>query len=232
MNKTLLALYGMKFNPFVQEVPVEALHVYPQLKDFFWRIENSLIREGGFALVSGDPGSGKSVALRLLSEQLSNIRDVNVGVLTRPSSGISDFYRELGEVFGVPLNVHNRWNAFKQLRERWMSHLHNTLIRPVLFIDEAQGVADSLFSELRLLTSAEFDSRQLMSVVLAGDKRLNDKLKSDELLPLGSRIRIRLNLYYTSIKQLKESLQYLLDAAGNASLMTVSSPNSREMNHF
>ena len=36
MNKDLLALYGMKFNPFIQEVPVEALHVYPKLKEFFW----------------------------------------------------------------------------------------------------------------------------------------------------------------------------------------------------
>jgi len=220
MNKELLALYGMKFNPFIQEVPVEALHVYPKLKEFFWQIENSLIREGGFALVSGDPGSGKSVALRLLSEKLSTIRDINIGVITRPSSGISDFYRELGEMFGVPLNAHNRWNAFKQLRERWINHVHNTLVRPVLFIDEAQGAAHCLFNELRLLTSAEFDSRQLMSIVMAGDKRLNDKLRSDELLPLGSRIRVRLNLDYSSISQLKESLQYLVDASGNPNLMT------------
>ena len=91
MNKELLALYGMKFNPFIQEVPVEALHVYPKLKEFFWRIENSLIREGGFALVSGDPGSGKSVALRLLSEKLSTIRDINIGVITRRKRSINPY---------------------------------------------------------------------------------------------------------------------------------------------
>ena len=88
------------------------------------------------------------------------------------------------------------------------------------YIDEAQGADHCLFNELRLLTSAEFDSRQLMSIVMAGDKRLNDKLRRDEILPLGSRIRVRLNLDYSSISQLKESLQYLVDASGNPNLMT------------
>jgi len=220
MNKRLLALYGMKFNPFIQEIPTEALHVYPKLEDFFWKIENSLVRDGGFALVSGDPGTGKSAALRLLSEKLSTLRDVQVGVITHPSSGLADFYRELGDIFDVPLRAHNRWNAFKSLRERWVSHLENTLLRPVLFIDEAQEAATCVLNELRLLTSMQFDSQQIMSVILSGDKRLNDKLRRDELLPLGSRIRMRLNIEYTSIPQLMETLKHLLEVSGNPNLMT------------
>ena len=67
MNKTLLALYGLKWNPFATELPIEALLVSPKIEDFFWRIEQTHVREGGFALIHGDPGSGKSVALRLLA---------------------------------------------------------------------------------------------------------------------------------------------------------------------
>ena len=220
MNKQLLSLYGLKYNPFTTAIPTEALHVYPELENLLWRIENNFVREGGFALLSGDPGTGKSAALRLLEEKLSNLRDIKVGVITHASARLADFYRELGDIFEVPLRAHNRWNSFKNLRERWRNHLETTLIRPLLFIDEAQGADHCLFNELRLLTSAEFDSRQLMSIVMAGDKRLNDKLRSDELLPLGSRIRVRLNLDYSSISQLKESLQYLVDASGNPNLMT------------
>lgn len=108
MSQELLALYGLKFNPFTPDVPVEALHTYAKLTNFCWRIEHSFRREGGFALVSGDPGTGKSVALRLLAEKLKSVRDVQVGVITHSLARLSDFYRELGDIFGVSLSIANR----------------------------------------------------------------------------------------------------------------------------
>ena len=179
-----------------------------------------MIREGGFALISGDPGSGKSVVLRLLAERLQQLRDITVGALTHPSSNLADFYREMGDLFGVELKPHNRWGGFKALRERWLTHLEGTLLRPVLLIDEAQEMQPSVLSELRLLSSTQFDSKTLLSVVLAGDARLHTKLRRDELLPLGSRIRIRLLMEYADRNELMACLKYLLDTAGNASLMT------------
>lgn len=220
MKTKLLGLYGLKFNPFAPEVPTEALHPYDRLEHFCWRIEHGFIREGGFALMSGDPGTGKSVGLRLLAERLKSIRDVHVGVLTHSSARLSDFYRELGDIFGVPLRAHNRWCSFKNLRERWLQHVDSTLLRPVLFIDEAQEMPVCVLNELRLLTSTQFDSRLLLSVILAGDQRLNDKLRRDELIPLGSRIRVRFNTEYASKEQLMQCLRHLLDCAGNPHLMT------------
>lgn len=220
MSKKLLAIYGLKFNPFTPDIPTEALHTYDKLEHFCWRIEHAFIQEGGFALISGDPGTGKSVALRLLEAKLAHVRDVQVGVLTHSSTRISDFYRELGDIFGVPLSPYNLWNSFKHLRERWISHMESTLLRPVLFIDEAQEMPTIVLNELRLLTSSQFDSRILLSVVLAGDQRLNDRLRRDELVPLGSRIRVRLNTEYASAEQLQQSLQHILSHAGNPNLMT------------
>src|SRR6266498_422781 len=169
MTKKLLALYGLKWNPFAAEVPLEALIV---------------------------------------------------GALTHPQSNVADFYRELGDLFGVALKPHNRWNGFKSLRERWLAHLDSTLLRPVLLIDEVQEMHPLVLSELRLLASAQFDSRALLSVVLAGDGRLIELLRRDELRPLGSRIRSRLSLEYASREELRACLDHLLDAAGNPTLMT------------
>jgi type II secretory pathway predicted ATPase ExeA len=72
MNQRLLALYGLKWNPFSPELPTEAIYVPPRLENFCWRIEHAQIREGGFAMIHGDPGTGKSVALRLLSAVVRN----------------------------------------------------------------------------------------------------------------------------------------------------------------
>jgi general secretion pathway protein A len=74
------------------------------------------------------------------------------------------------------------------LREKWLHHIENSLYRPVLLIDEAQQMSASAFTELRLLSSAELDSRSILTTVLAGDNRLAGRLQeqSSYLLPAAS----------------------------------------------
>ena len=220
MNQKLLALYGLKFNPFSPELPTTALYVTARVEQFCWRIEHAQIREGRFALISGEPGTGKSAILRLLAERLSRLPDVSVGAIAHPQSSIGDFYRELGHLFDAPISPHNRWAGAKVLRQRWVEHIDASLYRPVLLIDEAQEMSPAVLSELRLLASARFDSQPLLCVVHAGDQRLLDALRRDNLVPLGSRIRTRLATEHASRDELLACLDHLLADAGNASLMT------------
>jgi hypothetical protein len=121
--------------------------------------------------------------MRLLAERLARLADLAVGVIHHPQSNLSDFYRELGDIFGISMRVSNRWGGFKALRAR-------------------------------------FDSQSLLCVVLAGDARLLDKLRREEMIPLGSRIRTRLATEVASREEPMACLEHLLAAAGNASLMT------------
>jgi general secretion pathway protein A len=218
-RQRLLSLYGLKWNPFAPDVPVEGLLATPSMEHFAWRVEQ-LVPDGGFALISGDPGTGKSVALRILADRLGRVRDAVVGVLSRPQSGVPDFYRELGEVFSVKLSPHNRWGGFKVLRERWKSHVESSLLRPVLLIDEAQAMAPGVLSELRILSSAHFDTQHYLTVVLAGDSRLIELFRHEDLVPLASRIRTRLAIDYAPRQDLKALLAHTITQAGNAKLMT------------
>lgn len=220
MNTQLLAQYGLKWHPFSTEVPIEAIHVPAAVENFCWRIEHALVREGGFAMIHGDPGSGKSVVMRLLAERLARLPDLTVGAIVHPQCNLADFYREMGDLFGVALRPHNRWGGFKVLREAWFAHLDTTRRRAVLLIDEAQEMSPAVLSELRLMASARFDSHALLCVVLAGDARLPEKLRREELIPLGSRIRTRLATEPASRDTLTACLHHLMSQAGNASLMT------------
>jgi general secretion pathway protein A len=217
--KKLLALWGLKWNPFSPEVPSEALLATPAIENFAWRVEQ-LVQEGGFALVAGESGTGKSVALRIVAERLATLRDVVVGVLERPQSKPADFYRELGDIFSVKLSASNRWGGFKTLRERWRSHLASARLKPVLLVDEAQEMAAEVLSELRLLSSADFDATSLLTVILAGDGRLLERLRHPDLVPLGTRIRTRLHTEPAAREELLELLRHALAKAGNAALMT------------
>lgn len=218
-DATLRAVYGLKYNPFLPTLPSQALWCLPGVEAFAQRLE-SLTAHGGFALITGEPGQGKSKTLHWLSEKLAHVPDLAVGVMQRPQSSMGDFYRELGELFGVPLNPANRYGGFKSLRARWQAHCDSTLQRAVLLIDEAQEVSSQCLTELRLLQSSRFDSESLLFTVLCGDARLGERFRLPELLPLGSRIRARLPLGPLAPEILKEYLDFALTQAGHPQLMT------------
>jgi type II secretory pathway predicted ATPase ExeA len=218
MTKKLLP-WGLKWNPFSPELPSEALLASAKIENFAWRIEQ-LVQEGGFAMISGEPGTGKSVALRIVAGRLTAQRDLLVGVLERPQSKPADFYRELGDIFSVQLRPSNRWGGFRALRERWRVHLASTRLKPVLLADEAQEMAPAVLGELRSLSSADFDATSLLTVILSGDSRLPELLRQEELVPLGTRIRTRLQMETASREELLELLRHAMSTAGNPKLMT------------
>ncbi len=221
MNTTLHALYGLKWDPFKADIPTESLFIPPPVEHFIRRIELNHVQEGGFAMITGDPGTGKSCLLRLLSEKLNKVQGLSVVTFTHPQSTVRDFYHELGDLFDIPIKAHNRWHSFKSLREKWQQHIENNCIKPVLLIDEAQEMQISVMNELRLLNSHQYDSKNLLTVIFSGNESLRDRLRTTtSLLPLGSRIRKRLQMEHADSEQLLACLNHLLESAGNPMLMS------------
>ena len=220
MNNTdMRSLYGLKYNPFLPDIPPESLFKIPGSEQFFQRVQ-AMASQGGFALITGDPGLGKSKTLQSVAHRLEQNPDLTVGVMQRPQSALTDFYRELGELFNVGLSPANRYGGFKALRTRWKNHCQSTLLRPVLLIDEAQQVSTECLTELRLLQSHHFDSQNLLFTILCGDNRLPERFRTTELLPLGSRIGPRFALSPLSPEQLQDYLNFALERAGRPQLMS------------
>jgi len=215
-----LAALGLKYNPFTPDAPTSAMYPFPAVESFCFRVETLAKSHGGFALKFGKPGSGKSSGLRQLCARLSQIPDVVVNTITRPQASVHDFYREIGDCFGVPLTPHNRWNGTKSLRQKWLAHIDASLYRPVLIIDEAQEMSTKLLNELRLLASVDLDARCILTIVLAADEHFPSRLKLADLLPLDSRIRVRLPYLSQSPDVLAQVLRHALAEAGNPVLFT------------
>jgi general secretion pathway protein A len=218
-DKQLLALFGLKWNPFQADLPVDSLWRPPDMESFLLRVEN-LVMEGGFALVCGEPGLGKSKSLQLIAHRLRRLENVIVGVMERPQSSLGDFYREMGDIFGVNLSPANRYGGFKSLRERWQKYTQSSLLKPVLLIDEAQEMMTGCLNELRLLGSARFDSQCLLTTVICGDMRLPERFRTEALVSLGSRIKLRMQLEPYERGMLLDYLEHCLTQSGAPHLLS------------
>jgi general secretion pathway protein A len=179
-SKKLLALDGLKWNPFSPELPSEGLLVTPRIEQFAWRVEQ-LVQERGFALITGESGTGKSVALRIVAGRLAALRDVSVGVFERPQSETADFYRELGDLFAVKLKPHNRWGGFKALRERWRTHVASSRIRPMLLVDEAQEMSPEVPADEKVLSLFEPHTQVVPRFKAGKPVEFGRKIRLDEI---------------------------------------------------
>ncbi len=94
------------------------------------------------------------------------------------------------------------------------------LERPQSKTADFYRMAPEVLSELRLLSSADFDATSLLTMVLSGDDRLLELLRHPDLVPLATRIRTRLHTEAVAREQLAELLRHALAKAGNASLMS------------
>ena len=66
---SILSAYGLKWNPFLADIPLEGLVTTPRIVSFCLRLE-SLTLDGGYAMITGEPGTGKSALMRLVEERL------------------------------------------------------------------------------------------------------------------------------------------------------------------
>lgn len=209
--------FGLKWNPFDGETPSANLWSHDEHDEFIMRVQQ-LTKVGGFAMVTGTPGLGKSALLRSMKHQLSMGGKIKTNELSRPQSRLRDFYHEIGALYGVTLTGANRFGTFNRLREDWQGQIKNKRQRPLLIIDEAQELHPEVLLELRLLSSVDLDSRSIMTVVLAGDERLQTMMDRPEHRPIKSRIRVGLRLKEWESANLQEFLEHQLREAGRPDL--------------
>jgi len=216
-HKDLLSFYGLKWNPFSPGTPIDGLSLNKKIESFCWRVE-SIILDGGYSVLVGNSGTGKSITLRFLAHRLEEIKDLNIGIISRPQSSISDFYRELSDIYSISFKNNNRWNSYQSLRKKWLDHLNSGLFRPVLIIDEAQEMSVDVLNEIRLMSSVSLDSRIVLAVIFSGDLRLLEQLRQPQLIPLSSRIRVKQLQELASKNELELLLTEILSKAGNATI--------------
>lgn len=204
--------FGMKRTPFSKDISPSELFCHDQHAEALARL-TYIIKEKAIGVLTGEVGSGKSVALRALSSGLDGSRHTVVYFFCL--AGLRGFYSELvTSLGGTPrfLKAH----LIAQARDLIAAETEEKRKNLVVIIDEAHLLEPQILDEIRLLTNTDMDCASPFSLILSGQPTLAKKLHLSSLLALSQRVALRCQLKGLNLEQTAGYIRHHLSIAGRA----------------
>lgn len=151
-----------------------------------------LLQSPGVGLITGEPGVGKTAALRHVTRSLNPHR-YQVIYLAETDFGRVDIYRGLARALGIE-PCYRRAQLWRNIKERIHDLVDNKQVTPLWIIDEAQNLPPEFFRDFPAFLNFAFDSRDMISVWLVGHPCLTQILERVPYAALCSRIQVRIHL--------------------------------------
>lgn len=203
--------FGFSKEPFAQDIRIDDVYPIPGLQAATERFQYAL-GLGAVCLITGDVGSGKSTALRYAASKLHPSQYKVVSVIASTGS-IIEIMRQLCNGFDIQSNSNSLAKLIHTLRTVIVEIAHRKQT-PVLIIDEANLMRLEVFAQLHTLNQFDMDSRPLLSIILAGQNNLLDKLMFHTSRPLASRVIGRSHLQGLKHKDMAGYLKHHLEITG------------------
>jgi general secretion pathway protein A len=167
---------------------------------------------GGFVLLTGEIGSGKTTLCRTFIEQAP--RRCNIALVLNPRQEPGELLRTVCEEFRVPLPQEAGTKALVDALNAFLLRTHAVGHRNLVIVDEAQALPAASLEQLRLLTNLETSEGKLLQVILIGQPELRDQLAQPGLEQVSQRIVARCHLRALDAAQTAQYVQHRLLSAG------------------
>jgi type II secretory pathway predicted ATPase ExeA len=172
-------------------------------KTYSWLL-NGIRARNGLILLVGEVGTGKTLLLRKVVEQLYE-QAATLAFVFNPRLSATEFLDYVLSSFELEHDSNDRPQMFKTLQE-WLLGRHQMGLASVLIIDEAQDLSTEAFEVVRALSNMEILTEKLLQIILSGQREIEGTLKQPELKPVTQRIALRLR---TCPLSPAETLQYI-----------------------
>ncbi len=203
--------FDLKFNPFDKEIPTDKLFASRDSKELDSRLKY-MLDSRGICLLVGEPGSGKSTALRKLCDNL-NRSLYKPCYLPLTTLTVKEFYQAMAALLGETPS-HKKFNLFQQIQDCIQSLYYEQRITPVIIVDEIHMAPTSILDDLRLLFNFKHDSANPFVLILAGQPQIRNKLALNTCYPLRQRITMRYSMQGLSLEETAEYCNSRIKLAG------------------
>jgi general secretion pathway protein A len=168
---------------------------------------------GGFVMLTGEVGTGKTTIIRCLLEQMPDNTDI--AIVMNPMSNVPELLTTICEELDAAYvkdepSVKDLTDAIHNFLLRNHTHGRNT----VLLIDEAQLLSAQALEQVRLLTNLETTTQKLLHIILVGQPELKTLLAKPELRQLAQRITARFHLTPLTLNETQAYIRHRLKIAG------------------
>jgi type II secretory pathway predicted ATPase ExeA len=185
------SFYGFKARPFDKSIPSSRLWPSSAIKELSARLEY-LKQNRGLMLLTGEPGVGKTAALRAFVDKLNP--NTYVTIYTPLSTvNVLDFYRQLNHhLGGVPKM--RKTELFLSIQDHVRDYVRNKKKLPIVLLDEAHLLSNDNLSELQIILNFEMDSQDPAILILCGQSHLRDRFHRPIHESINQRFRIKFHL--------------------------------------
>ncbi len=204
------ARFGLKRLPFDKSIATSDLYQWPGIDELTARLEMAK-RARGIMLLTGEPGTGKTVAVRKFADSL-NSEHYRCCYLPLSTVTILDAYGQLNRALGGT-EARSKSQMFDQI-QRGVAELAGQGKQPVIIFDEADLLRSAMFDELRILLNFEMDSKDPLLLILVGQPQLLAKLALRIHLPFRQRVAMRYRMPAMDEQQTRSYVEHHLQLAG------------------
>jgi len=205
--------FGLKDKPFSISPDPQYLYMSERHREALAHLIYALQTDGGFILLTGEVGTGKTTVCRCLLEQIPE--DTEIALVLNPKLTASELLATICDELKIDYPQHNTSiKVFIDGINHYLLNAHASGHRTVLIIDEAQNLAIDVLEQLRLLTNLETNKRKLLQVILLGQPELQVILAKPELRQLAQRITARYHLNPLSRAEVANYINHRLSIAG------------------
>ena len=204
--------FSLKTKPFSISPDPSFLFLSERHKEAIAHLQHGLQGYGGFALLTGEVGTGKTTICRSLVENMGD--DSDIAFILNPALNEVELLTTICDSFNISYQKDNLRSLFNELSE-WMIENHLKNRHAIVLIDEAQHLSFAALEQLRLLTNIETNNKKLLQVILIGQTELQEKLKQDEFRQLAQRITARYHLLSLTQQESSFYIQHRLNIAGS-----------------